>query len=137
MDQLAAASMEQLTAVDEIGEKMADSVRTYFAKPEVAALIDELKTAGLNMTYLGPDVPAPADTPFSGKTVVLTGKMEHFTRTEAKKEIEQRGGNVTGSVSASTDLVIAGEAAGSKLDKAKKWSIEIWDEARFLDSLKD
>ncbi|WP_010632506.1 NAD-dependent DNA ligase LigA [Sporolactobacillus vineae] len=137
MDQLAAASMEQLTAVDEIGEKMADSVRTYFAKPEVAALIDELKTAGLNMTYLGPDAPAPADTPFSGKTVVLTGKMEHFTRTEAKKEIEQRGGNVTGSVSASTDLVIAGEAAGSKLDKAKKWSIEIWDEARFLDSLKD
>lgn len=137
MDQLAAASIEELTAVDEIGEKMADSVRTYFGKPEVASLLSELKTAGLNMTYLGPDTPAPADTPFSGKTVVLTGKMEHFTRTEAKKEIEQRGGNVTGSVSASTDLVIAGEAAGSKLDKAKKWAIEIWDEARFLDSLKD
>jgi DNA ligase, NAD-dependent len=137
MDQLADASMDELTAVDEIGEKMADSVRAYFSKPEVSALIDELKAAGLNMAYLGTDEPAPADTPFSGKTVVLTGKMEQFTRSEAKKEIERRGGNVTGSVSASTDLVIAGEAAGSKLDKAKKWNIEIWDETRFADSLKD
>lgn len=139
MDGLASSDLDELTAVDEIGEKMADSVITYFSKPEVSALLAELKAAGLNMAYLGPDPDETEtpDSPFNGKTVVLTGKMEQMTRTEAKNEIEKRGGNVTGSVSASTDLVVAGEAAGSKLTKAQKLNIEIWDEAQFLDALKD
>ncbi|TGA98360.1 NAD-dependent DNA ligase LigA [Sporolactobacillus shoreae] len=139
MDGLASSALDELTAVDEIGEKMADSVITYFSKPEVSALLAELKAAGLNMAYLGPDPDETEtpDSPFNGKTVVLTGKMEQMTRTEAKNEIEKRGGNVTGSVSASTDLVVAGEAAGSKLTKAQKLNIEIWDEAQFLDALKD
>lgn len=139
MDRLSASSMDDLVTVDEIGEKMADSLTTYFSKPEVAALIDELKTAGLNMNYLGPDPEemSTADSLFSGKTVVLTGKLEEMSRPEAKSEIEQRGGKVTGSVSASTDIVIAGEASGSKLRKAQDLNIEIWDEARFLEALKE
>ncbi|WP_353948451.1 NAD-dependent DNA ligase LigA [Sporolactobacillus sp. Y61] len=138
MDDLSRASVEELTAVDEIGDKMADSLVTYFSKPEFQSLIAELKAHGLNMNYLGPDPEtiANADSPFNGKTVVLTGKLEQLTRSQAKKEIESRGGNVTGSVSASTDLVIAGEAAGSKLKKARDLNIEIWDEGRFLETLR-
>ncbi|RYM05165.1 NAD-dependent DNA ligase LigA [Sporolactobacillus sp. THM7-7] len=139
MDRLSEATMEDLQAVDEIGEKMADSLVTYFSKPEVRALIEELKAAGLNMRYLGPDPEeaAESESPFSGKTVVLTGKMQEMSRPQAKREIEQRGGKVTGSVSSKTDIVIAGEAAGSKLKKAQDLQIEIWDEARFLDALKE
>ncbi len=139
VDRLVSSSLEELMAVDEIGEKMADSIVAYFAKPEVLALISELKMAGLNMSYLGPDPDETeaADSPFSGKTIVLTGKMEQMTRTEAKNEIEKRGGKVTGSVSASTDLVVAGETAGSKLTKAQNLNIEIWDEAHFIEALKD
>lgn len=139
MERLSSASLEELTAVDEIGEKMAESVVAYFAKPEVTALLSELRTAGLNMDYLGPDQEqiSAVESPFSGKTVVLTGKMDQMSRPEAKKIIEQRGGRVTGSVSASTDIVIAGESAGSKLKKAQELNVEIWDEKRFLEMLKD
>ncbi|MET1249057.1 NAD-dependent DNA ligase LigA [Sporolactobacillus sp. STCC-11] len=136
---LANADMDALIAVDEIGEKMADSLIMYFSKPEVGALINELKNAGVTMTYLGPDpeTAAQSDSPFNGKTVVLTGKLTQMTRTEAKEAIEQRGGKVTGSVSASTDLVVAGEAAGSKLKKAQDLQIEVWDEAHFVEMLKE
>lgn len=136
---LATADMDALIAVDEIGEKMADSLIMYFSKPEVGALINELKMAGVNMTYLGPDPEAAAqsDSPFNGKTVVLTGKLTQMTRNEAKEAIEQLGGKVTGSVSASTDLVVAGEAAGSKLKKAQDLQIEVWDEAHFVETLKE
>ncbi|MCO7124586.1 NAD-dependent DNA ligase LigA [Sporolactobacillus shoreicorticis] len=139
IDHLASANMDALVAVDEIGEKMADSLIAYFSKPEVGALINELKSAGVNMTYLGPDPEAAAqsNSPFNGKTVVLTGKLTLMTRNEAKEEIERRGGKVTGSVSASTDLVVAGEAAGSKLKKARELQIEVWDEAHFAETLKE
>src|SRR5699024_2861538 len=109
---------EDLIAVDEIGDKMADSIATYFRKPEVTDLISELKKAGVQMAYNGPVPAGESDSWFAEKTVVLTGKLEHFTRNEAKAEVEKRGGNVTGSVSASTDLLIAGRDAGSKLTKA-------------------
>ncbi|MCL1632700.1 NAD-dependent DNA ligase LigA [Sporolactobacillus sp. CPB3-1] len=139
MDELMSADKEALLSVDEIGEKMADSLITYFSKPEVRGLIGELKSAGVNMTYLGPDpeLAVQSDSPFNGKTIVLTGKLTLMTRNEAKEAIEKRGGKVTGSVSASTDLVIAGEAAGSKLRKAQTLQIEIWDEARFAEMLKE
>ncbi|RYL93403.1 NAD-dependent DNA ligase LigA [Sporolactobacillus sp. THM7-4] len=139
MDQLSSASKDELLAVDEVGEKMADSLRTYFSKPEVVSLIEELKAAGLNMRYLGPDPreTVNSDSPFNGKTVVLTGKLEQMSRSEAKSEIEKRGGNVTGSVSAHTDIVVAGEAAGSKLKKAQDLQVEIWDEERFLNALNE
>lgn len=137
MGRLREVTGEELTAIHEIGGKMADAVVTYFQQPEVAELIEKLKAAGVNMSYEGPIRPAVAEgeSPFAGKTVVLTGKLIQLTRNEAKERIEALGGNVTGSVSKKTDLVIAGEEAGSKLEKAEKLSIEVWDEQRFIDEL--
>ncbi|MFT8872120.1 MAG: NAD-dependent DNA ligase LigA [Sporolactobacillus sp.] len=139
LDRLAEATREELAAVDEIGEKMADSVVTYFSKPEVQALIGELKAVNVSMHYLGAPVRSPGASAsvFAGKTVVLTGKLEQFSRPQAKEAIEARGGKVTGSVSAHTDIVIAGSDAGSKLAKAEALGVTVWDEAHFLDTLKD
>ncbi|WP_018932384.1 NAD-dependent DNA ligase LigA [Gracilibacillus lacisalsi] len=138
MDRLQQASFEDLIAIDEIGDKMADSIVHYFEDDQVKQLISELKDLGLNLTYQGPKVnEAAADSPFSGKTVVLTGKLAIYTRQEAKQQIEALGGNVTGSVSKKTDLLIAGEDAGSKLDKAKKLEVEVWDEAKLQEVLEE
>ncbi|WLV25308.1 NAD-dependent DNA ligase LigA [Aciduricibacillus chroicocephali] len=134
MERLTVATLEELVSVDEIGEKMADSVVKYFEEDKVMALIDDLKQLGVNMSYNGPkQADAPEDAPFSGKTVVLTGKLSHFTRTEAKQLVESLGGTVTGSVSKKTDLVICGEDAGSKLEKAEKLGIEIWSEDNLVE----
>jgi DNA ligase (NAD+) len=137
MDRLQTATKEELMAIHEIGEKMADSIVTYFSKPEVKELLNELRSYGVNMEYKGPKTPKPGDVHsyFAGKTVVLTGKLESLSRNEAKEKIEQLGGKVTGSVSKNTDLVIAGADAGSKLAKAQQLNIEIWDEARFLQEI--
>ncbi|WP_353853655.1 NAD-dependent DNA ligase LigA [Bacillus sp. Bos-x628] len=138
IDQLKQATKEQLLEVDEIGEKMADAVVTYFQKEEILDLLNELKELGVNMTYTGPK-PVKAeeiDSYFAGKTIVLTGKLEQMSRNDAKAAIEALGGKLAGSVSKKTDLVIAGEAAGSKLTKAEELNIEIWDEARMLEELK-
>ncbi len=138
MDRLAEATGEELVAIHDIGEKMADSIVTFFQKEEVHELLKELKAAGVNMEYKGLQ-PVPAeqlDSVFAGKTVVLTGKLEQLTRNEAKEKIEALGGNVSGSVSKKTDLVIAGEDAGSKLAKAEQLRIEVWDEERLLEELK-
>ncbi|QGH33279.1 NAD-dependent DNA ligase LigA [Gracilibacillus salitolerans] len=138
IDHLQQASFEDIVAVDEIGDKMADSIVHYFEDDQVKQLISELKDLGLNLTYKGPKVSeAAADSPFSGKTVVLTGKLAIYTRQEAKQQIEALGGNVTGSVSKKTDLLIAGEDAGSKLAKAKKLDVEVWDEAKLQEVLEE
>jgi DNA ligase (NAD+) len=138
MDKLAAATEDELKSINEIGEKMADSIAAFFIKEEAQELIRELKTAGVNMEYNGPMPISIEDTDsfFAGKTVVLTGKMERLTRNEAKEKIEALGGNVAGSVSKKTDLVIAGEDAGSKLTKAEQLGIEVWDEEKLLEELK-
>ena len=137
MERLANATKEELTAIYEIGEKMADSIVTYFELPEVKELLKELESYGVNMTYKGPNPNnnTSDSTVFSGKTIVLTGKLESLSRNEAKEKIELLGGNVTGSVSKKTDLVIAGAEAGSKLTKANQLGIEVWDEERFLQEL--
>lgn len=137
IDQLSGANFEQLIAINEIGDKMADSVVTYFELEEVNELIEELKLAGVNMEYRGPR-PVSAeesDSIFAGKTVVLTGKLEKLTRNEAKEKIELLGGKISGSVSKKTDLVIAGEEAGSKLTKAQELGIEVWNEEKLLEEL--
>lgn len=138
MDRLQVATREQLTAIDEIGEKMADAIVTYFELPDVQDLLNELRQYGINMEYKGPKLISveDSDSYFAGKTIVLTGKLEQLTRNEAKAEIEALGGKVTGSVSKSTDLLIAGEAAGSKLAKAEQLQIEIWDEDRLVQELR-
>lgn len=137
MDRLKEVTEEELTAVHEIGSKMSDAVVLYFQQPEVAELIEKLEAAGVNMSYEGPIRPAIAEgeSPFAGKTIVLTGKLNQLTRNEAKERIEALGGSVTGSVSKKTDLVIAGEEAGSKLQKAEKLNIDVWDEQRLMDEL--
>ncbi|WP_257350742.1 NAD-dependent DNA ligase LigA [Pseudalkalibacillus decolorationis] len=137
MERLQNATLEDLTAIHEIGEKMADSVVLYFEKPEVDQLIEHLRQVGVNMEYKGikRSEVEDVDSPFNGKTIVLTGKLQQLSRNDAKAEIERLGGKVTGSVSKSTNLLIAGEDAGSKLTKAEKLGIEIWTEEDFITEL--
>jgi DNA ligase (NAD+) len=113
---------------------MASSIVTYFAKPEVRETIERLKAAGVNMEYKGAEgaEATVADNPFAGKTVVLTGTLSSMSRNEATQFLEMLGATVTGSVSKKTDMVIAGEKAGSKLDKAQKLGILVLDEQTFL-----
>jgi DNA ligase (NAD+) len=134
MDKLARASKDDLLAINEIGDKMADSIVAYFEKDEAVELINELVAAGVNMEYKGtrPVSAEESDSIFAGKTVVLTGKLERLSRNEAKDKIEALGGNVAGSVSKKTHLVIAGVEAGSKLTKAQELGIEVWDEEKLL-----
>ena len=131
------AEKEAIISIEGIGEIIADSVVAYFSLPEVSELIQELKNSQVNMTYLGKkkEEVATVDSYFNGKTIVLTGKLTHFTREEAKERIENLGGNVTGSVSKKTDLVVAGEEAGSKLAKAETLNISVWDEDQLLETL--
>lgn len=137
IDKLAAATYEELTAINEIGDKMADSVVTYFDQDEVSELLQELKEVGVNMEYKGPRPVSSEESTsvFAGKTVVLTGKLEKFSRNEAKEKIELLGGKVAGSVSKKTDIVIAGEDAGSKLTKAQELGIEVWNEEKLFEEL--
>jgi DNA ligase (NAD+) len=134
IDKLKAASKEELISINEIGGKMADSIVAYFELEEALELIEELTVFGVNLKYNGPMpvTEAESDSIFAGKTVVLTGKLEQLSRNEAKEKIEALGGNVAGSVSKKTDLVVAGEDAGSKLAKAQELGIEVWDEGRLL-----
>lgn len=137
LERLVDASKEELITIDEIGDKVADALIHYFAQDAVIELIEQFKLKGLNMNYLGALPSAnKSETLLSGQTVVLTGKLELLTRNEAKAYLEQLGANVTGSVSKKTDLVIAGEAAGSKYTKAVSLEIPIWDEQQFVDVLK-
>lgn len=136
IDALMVATEAELTAIHEIGDKMAESVVDYFANPEIRELIARLKDLGINTTFKGKKVVVEVGAnPFAGKTIVLTGKLEQLTRNEAKAKIEQLGGTVAGSVSKKTDLVIAGADAGSKLEKAESLGIEVWDENRLIEQL--
>jgi DNA ligase (NAD+) len=134
MDKLASATKVELLAINEIGEKMAEAIVTFFEQDEAVELLKELTSFGVNMEYKGPKPVAAeeSDSVFAGKTVVLTGKLEQLSRNEAKEKIEALGGNVSGSVSKKTHLVIAGTEAGSKLKKAEELGIEVWDEEKLL-----
>ncbi|MFC4410043.1 NAD-dependent DNA ligase LigA [Chungangia koreensis] len=132
------ASREQLTAIHEIGDKMADSIVEFFNNDEVRELIQRLEANGINMEYKGRRAATVSeDSLFAGKTVVLTGKLEQLTRNEAKEKIEAMGGTVAGSVSKKTDLVIAGEDAGSKLAKAEQLNIPVWNESQLIEAIND
>src|SRR5690625_1310072 len=137
MEHIQEATYEELIEVDEIGGKMADSIVLYFSEPKVMALLEQLAELGVNMAYTGPRVSATTTSIFSGKTIVLTGKMEHYTRKQAQDLVEAGGGSVTGSVSGNTDIVIAGESAGSKYERAVELGIEIWDEEALIKTARD
>lgn len=132
LDQLATADPERIASIDSLGMVVAESLKRYFAQEGSKRLLQELKEAGVNMAYLGEKV--SADAALSGMTVVLTGKLERLTRSEAKAKLESLGAKVTGSVSKKTDLVVAGSDAGSKLTKAQELGIQVEDEA-WLESL--
>ena len=124
---LAQAEQEEIASIDSLGMVIAKSLHSYFAQEGTQILLKELEEAGVNLAYLGEKV--AEDAVLSGKTVVLTGKLETLTRTQAKEKLLRLGANVAGSVSKKTDLVIAGADAGSKLAKAQELGIEIQDEA--------
>ena len=132
IENLAQADLEEVASIESLGNVIAQSLQTYFATEGSKILLDELKEAGVNLDYKGQTV--VEDAALSGLTVVLTGKLERLTRSEAKSKLESLGAKVTGSVSKKTDLVVAGADAGSKLQKAQELGIEVRDEA-WLESL--
>lgn len=131
MEALMTSDQEEIMSVDTIGETIADSLATYFADDQVQTLIRELAEVQVNLTYTGVTKAQAenSDSYFNGKTVVLTGKLSQYTRGELKQQLEDNGAKVTGSVSKKTDILIAGEDAGSKLTKAQALEIPIINEA--------
>ena len=132
IESLAQANPEEVASIESLGNVIAQSLQSYFETEGAKILLSELKELGVNLDYKGQVV--AADAALSGLTVVLTGKLERLTRSEAKSKLENLGAKVTGSVSKKTDLVVAGADAGSKLQKAQELGIEIRDEA-WLESL--
>lgn len=126
MDNLMNASSEELEQIKDIGSTLSNNISNYFDNPKNRILIHELKDIGINMEYKGEKI--IQDEAFTNKKFVLTGTISFLSRDELKKIIEDRGGEVSGSVSKKTDVVIAGENPGSKYDKAKSLNIPIWDE---------
>lgn len=129
IDEIVNASFLELSKIDDIGDIIARSVVDYFSKVENIELINKLKELGLNMNSLKVEV---KESYFTGKKVVLTGSLSHFERSEAKSIIERLGGKTVDSVSKKTDIVIVGENAGSKYDKALSLGIEIMSEDDFI-----
>jgi len=125
------APVEVLQAIPEIGPVVAASIRGFAEEPHNRALIEKLAAAGVNMASLQPAVDVEAPGPLAGKTFVLTGTLPTLSREEATALIEARGGKVSGSVSKKTSYLVAGEEAGSKLDKAKQLGTPILTEQEF------
>ncbi|MDR0906419.1 MAG: NAD-dependent DNA ligase LigA [Oscillospiraceae bacterium] len=133
MDAITAASVENLTAVDDIGEVTAAYLRDWLEMPQSQHLLGKLRDAGVDMTA---EIKSEGGK-FSGMTFVLTGALSRYTRDEAAALIEARGGKVSGSVSKKTSVVVAGEDAGSKLTKAQELGVRVADESEFEEMLKD
>ena len=129
MEALQRAGKEELTAIPEIGEIMAQSIITFFRQNQNKEFVERLKSAGVVMTAERKDAGAPK--PLEGLTFVLTGTLAGYTRNEASGIIEALGGKVSSSVSKNTSYVLAGENPGSKLDKAKKLGVKVIDEKEF------
>lgn len=137
IENLRKATVEDIIAIEGIGEIIAESIVAFFELEEAEQLIEKLKRYGVNMTYKGlkPEEVGDEDSFFNEKTVVITGKLAHYTRKELKEKLEILGANVTGSVSKNTDVLIAGEEAGSKLTKAQELDVEVWSENQLLEEL--
>jgi DNA ligase (NAD+) len=130
---LFALSEDALTKLPNIGPQVAQSVRSFFDRKENRALVERLRSLGVNSA--GMEKPA-AGAPFDGTTFVLTGGLSRYTRDQAAALIEERGGHVSGSVSRKTRYVVAGEDAGSKLDKARSLGVPVLSEEDFIKMLK-
>ena len=128
MEKLAAAGVEELTAIDDVGAITAQYLTEWFASPQSQHLLDALKAADVNMESQA----EPVGDLLAGKTFVLTGELSSFSRKEAGEKLEALGAKVSGSVSKKTNCVIAGEAAGSKLRKAQELGVLVLSEEQFL-----
>lgn len=135
LGQLKTATQEELESVDEVGPTIARSIVEFFSNPRSTALLDKLVDAGLQLEATITDDGDAPDSAFSGKTVVLTGTLEDYSRDEAAALIRQLGGEITSSVSAKTDILVAGEKAGSKLTKAQELGITVITEQQLLELL--
>ena len=135
--QLMEATYEEVLSIDGIGEIIAESVTSFFANDEAKDLMHQLEIRGINLSYLQATetVNVEAAVLFAVKTIVLTGKLETFSRNELKQQLELLGAKVTGSVSKNTDLLVAGESAGSKLTKALELEVDVWSEQELLTHL--
>ena len=129
LESVRAASREKLLSIPDVGEIVADSILAFFQDARIAAQVDELLSYGVSPAA----EQAAIDSPIRGKTLVVTGTLESYGRREIEQLIERLGGKAAGSVSKKTDYVIAGEAAGSKLEKAKALGVPVLDEKAFLD----
>ncbi|MCI5812000.1 MAG: NAD-dependent DNA ligase LigA [Lactobacillus sp.] len=136
LDAVMNATAEEISAVDTIGPTIGDSVATYFANDQVHQLIQELKDVQVNMQYTSAST-VDSDSEWNGQRVVLTGKLSTLTRAGAKEWLEKHGAKVTGSVSKKTNLLIAGEKAGSKLQKAQQLGVPVWDEQQLSQAMKE
>lgn len=136
LDKLSEATVQDIVSIDTIGETIAQSLTFYFAQPTAQTLLAELRSAGVNMSYNGPQVTQIEDNFFKDKTVVITGKFTEFTRPELTKMLQERGAKVTGSVSKKTDLLVHGTDAGSKLEKATALAVPLMNEEEVLTELK-
>ncbi len=125
IEKLSQASVEELSQIRDIGQIVAESIREYFLNNDNVKMLETLKNLGINPTY------QKKTGKLSGRKVVLTGSLSKFSRSEASEILREMGAEVQSSVGKSTDLVVVGENAGSKLEKAKSLNIEIWDEQRF------
>jgi DNA ligase (NAD+) len=129
IDSLIAAPVEDIVKIPEFGEKMAQSVVSFFNQEQTTDTIEKLRIAGVNLKSYGRK--QLTDNRFEGMTFVLTGTLPTYTRSEAAEIIESFGGKTSGSVSKKTDYVLAGEEAGSKLDKALQLGVKVLDEDEF------
>ena len=139
MAKIMAADVQDVAAIDTIGMTIAESLTTYFAQDEVKDLVNELKNSGLNMDYLGAGPEGTESIPdnyFKDKTVVLTGTLAHYTRSEFTKKLQSLGAKVTSSVSGKTDYVIYGQDAGSKYSKAQKLGVPLLTEEEAIAQVK-
>ncbi|UXS76233.1 NAD-dependent DNA ligase LigA [Staphylococcus chromogenes] len=138
IDLLMQVTENELVEIYDVGEKLAQSFVTYMGNEDIRTLIDKLKTQQVNMNYTGQKTSQIEGHPeFQGKTIVLTGKLEQMTRNEASEWLQRQGAKVTSSVTKSTDLVIAGKDAGSKLTKATSLETTIWNEQEFVNKQKE
>ncbi|UQS86385.1 NAD-dependent DNA ligase LigA [Nicoliella spurrieriana] len=135
MDRLMAADGESIATINSMGSVIADSITTYLSSKHAQELIAQLKSVGVNMTYIHADESGADNSFFNQKRIVLTGKLEQMTRPKATAWLEDHGADVTSSVSKNTDLVIAGKDAGSKLVKAQELNVTVWDEQRFISEI--
>ena len=134
MENLMSATSEELALIEDIGPVMAESIREFFIQEQTIDLIKRLKESGVNMESLESN--ENTDSRFEGKTFVLTGSLQNYTRNEAADIIEKLGGKTSGTVSKKTDFVLAGEEAGSKLTKAEKLGVKIITEEEFNEMIK-